>query len=328
MSDKILRWGVAILLSFVVAMVSIRWVGGSTVYSNELQGKRVLAHHAILRNTLPDGVQSWSSIGANGLNARWVTVRIAEGIHVFFGLKLEQAYQIIDLACTFFGILFIFGLLSIWFDFQAAILGVLLLGTIFPMTMFLHTFQPWDKPTFALWVGLVYFAVRDQRLMFLLFIVAATAVKYDSVLAAGLPAFLAFRKVPLRTAISRSLFPAAWAALVLLLLIWSAPGGMEPRPLAGQLLRNIADFRSLTVSYPPFIVHGTLAFLGLLALRRGDSTITRLWTFGLAMLPVHIVFTNVLEVRAQMGIVVCMLPLAVMGVMQLQRNRPGAERAQ
>ena len=54
----------------------------------------------------------------------------------------------------------------------------------------------------------------------------------------------------------------------------------------------------------------------------------RLWVFGLILLIPHILVTNFLEVRAQIGTMLCMLPLALRGVLSISELAgPRSDRA-
>jgi hypothetical protein len=107
------------------------------------------------------------------------------------------------------------------------------------------------------------------------------------------------------------------ATVGLLLII--APDGIEPHYLAQQFVKNMSDLRHWNVAYPPLLVYGTLSACALLVWRDGDSIPRRFWLFALASLVPHALLTNFQEVRAQLGSMVCMIPLAVAGLQSVGR---------
>jgi hypothetical protein len=305
------------ILSAVMALISIYWIGDVTIYSEDVADARVAAHVAVLENELPKGANDWNSIGANGLNARIATVWCAEIIHRTLALSHSKAYRIIDLASVFFSAMLLFAMLRRWFDFANAFLGVLLLALVLPLTMFLHAFQPWDKPSLVLWLGMTMAVLSRRTWLFGALYVLAIVNKSDSVLAVGLWPFLHLDSRPTRTVTIQTIAFAALGAITLATLIMMLPNGQEPRDLLEQLHKNISDLISWNIAYPPLLVYGSFSAFGMLAWKSGDNPQRRLWLFALALLIPHAVFTNFQEVRAQMGAVVSMIPFAVLGLSSL-----------
>ena len=62
---------------------------------------------------------------------------------------------------------------------------------------------------------------------------------------------------------------------------------------------------------------GLLLVLGLAGWKKATILMRRLWVFGLILLIPHALVTNFMEVRAQIGTMLCMLPLALRGVLSI-----------
>ena len=74
-----------------MTLIGQKWVGGATLYAEELWAHREMMHGAILHNQLPDSARTWTSLGANGLNVRLLTVWAAEGLHRLTGMRIERS---------------------------------------------------------------------------------------------------------------------------------------------------------------------------------------------------------------------------------------------
>jgi hypothetical protein len=87
----------------MITLTQQKWVGGMSLYEPELWPVREMMHETILHNRLPDSVSTWTSIGANGLNIRLLTVWVAEGLHRLTGTSIQRSYLLIEtialLAC-------------------------------------------------------------------------------------------------------------------------------------------------------------------------------------------------------------------------------------
>jgi hypothetical protein len=227
---------------------------------------------------------------------------------------MEKIFRLLDMASVWGAGLLLFALLRRWVDFEGALTGILILALLLPLSMFLHYFQPWDKPSLLLWVAMVLALVSSRYWLFLALYALSIANKFDAILAAGLPLFVNFGKYPIRRVVTQTaaaIVVGGMSAAVLMLLF---PGGQESRDIFGYLSGNLHDALYLNVAHPPLLVYGTLTLLAAFAWREGDTEQRRLWLFGLALLIPHALFTNFQEVRAQFGALVCMIPLAVQGL--------------
>ena len=98
------------------------------------------------------------------------------------------------------------------------------------------------------------------------------------------------------------------------------PDGQEPIDVFQQVSRNISVAAELGFGYPPLLTHGLLLALGIAGWKSATILVRRLWMFGLILLIPHILVTNFLEVRAQIGTMLCMLPLALQGVLSISES--------
>ena len=82
---------IALLVTFaaVATLILQGWVGPVTIYSEDLEEKRLLAHTMILENAPPKS-QTWKDIGAVSTNIRLFTVLLADGISSLTGISLRK----------------------------------------------------------------------------------------------------------------------------------------------------------------------------------------------------------------------------------------------
>jgi hypothetical protein len=301
------------LLCAVSAVIVTKNIGDITVFSAENAEKRALLHHAILNNKVPDGT-SWSDLGANNLNVRVAVVWIADRLSELSGRPVDHVYRAMDLLCLFGGLMLMFFLLRTWYAPLPAVAGLLMFCTLLPLTMLDHYFHPWDRPMLLLWGGMLLALCQGRLFLFTLIYVVAIVVKFDSAMAAGMVWFTSVHRESWRRPTLITAGIAAIGAVVLGFLVNAYPGGQEPIDIAAQFRNNIQAAVSAGIAYRPLLAHGLLFALGLLGWASADSMMKRLWLFGLAMLVPHLMFTNFIEVRAQVGTVLCMLPLALHAV--------------
>jgi hypothetical protein len=321
--DTLRRWSkharlrefIAVALVCAVSTVIVTLIiGDLTVYADENADKRQQMHMAILENTPPGG-KAWEEWGANNLNVRIAVVLLVENIASATGQERDFVYRILDLVCLFAALVFTYYSLQRWFAPLPALAGVLIVCTLLPLTMLDHYFHPWDRPILVLWAAMIWCLARERLFVFACVYLLAVVVKLDSLMGVGMIWFAYVRRddwlrPTLVTAGIGFLGLLALGALLLLL-----PGGQEPIDIGRQLARNGEVAASLGIAYPPLLVYGLLAMLGLFGWSSGEPVPRRLFVFGLVMLIPHLLFTNFVEVRAQVGSVLCLLPLATQGLL-------------
>ena len=89
-------WLLALAVSCCLTLTNQVWIGGMSIYAGNRVEQRLRLHAAILSNHLPEGVKTWTSLGANGFNIRVLTVWTAEGLHRLTGQSIERCYWVIE----------------------------------------------------------------------------------------------------------------------------------------------------------------------------------------------------------------------------------------
>jgi hypothetical protein len=304
---------VVVLISAVSAVATTSIIGDLTVYAPENDEKRRQMHAAMLENVPPEG-KTWDDVGANNLNVRVAIVLLADGISNLTGQHVDFVYRAIDLSCLFAALLLIYHLLKTRFVPFIAFGGLLLTCTLLPLTMLDHYFHPWDRPMLLLWAAMIWATTQNRLFVFGLLYALAVAIKLDALMAVGM---VWFARVKLDDWLRPTLETTALAlvgATVLFVLLTLFPGGQEHIDIARQLGRNFEVAQSYGIAYPPLLVHGLLGIFGALGWSSAQPLLKRFWLFGLVMLLPHLLLTNFVEVRAQVGTLLCMLPLAMHGI--------------
>jgi hypothetical protein len=297
------------------------------VFSADNAHKRGELHRAILQND-PPGDGTWGDSGANNVNVRVAVVWIAEHLSRMTGKSPDFIYRAIDLAALSVALLSIHALLKRWYSPVEAILGLLLFCLLLPLTALDHYFHPWDRPMLLLWAVMILALVNKRIVLFAILFAISVIVKFDSIFAAGMILFLYARSDNWRRVTGTTLIVAGIGAMPLAALLILYPGGQEPIDLFRQVSRNISVAAELGIAYPPLLTHGLLLALGIAGWKSATTLLRRLWVFGLILLIPHALVTNFLEVRAQIGTMLCMLPLALRGVLSISELAgPRANRA-
>jgi hypothetical protein len=300
-----------LLLVFSLTLILQKWVGGTTVYVPELAERRQQLHEAIFHNRLPHGSSSWTELGANGVNIRVGTVYFAEFLHRAFGFSVLNIYKSLDTIALFGALLLVFFYLKQTSPLPYALIGLLYVTSVLPLTYFFGYFHPWDRVSLVCWAALLMLLRRGRLKAFTALLILSVVVKYDTIL---LPAlyFLSTvtkqnrRQVAVRSALLFALTFGVWAGLRLLL-----PGGFEERHLLAQLLSNLRDFGATWYAYPPLLGLGLAILLALAGVRWSDRFALASVAFGFLLLVPLFTTTNFIEMRAEMPVLLLMLPSAL-----------------
>ena len=324
-----MRTFLLLVLAAVVTLTMQRYVGGETIYAAQNVAQRDSAHQLLLTNRLPPG-QTWRSIGLAGARARAATVFLAEEIHRASGLTLRQTYLIIDTLALFASLLVLYGFLTLVAPPALALYGWLYFCLTLPLTYALFVFHPWDRLSVLFWLAALYCLRAERLLAFAGMLVAGMLVKYDMVLLPGLYFLASVRRDNVRrvTLITAALSLLALGTYVFLSLQFG--DGIGPRDQVWrQVSRNLAYFASEVFVYPPLLAFAVP--LGLAAL--GWSTADRFARAAVAFAGVQAVLlfliTNFQEVRAEVPVLILLLPAALAGLRTLlpavaPAPRPGA----
>jgi hypothetical protein len=311
-----------VILSSTITLTLQGWVGTATIYSPQNAARRLAAHEILLHNRLPEG-RTWTSIGSNSANVRIATVYLAEGVHRVTGLPLAHVYWGIDSLALFASLLLLFGLLRGSGSTEYALIGLLYVAAVLPLTYFLHVFHPEDRASLLCWVLLLRL-LRDRKMvLFSIVLALSIPVKFDTVLipALYLLCYVSrsnWRTVAVRTA---ALFAISFGTYVTLRVL--IPGGFEPRSIVGQLRTNLYDLRSMHVWYPPFLSLALPGLLALAGLRATDRFGRACAAFAVLMSMPLLIATNFAEFRAEMPVLVLLLPAALAGLERVVSRQEG-----
>jgi hypothetical protein len=310
---------IVMLIASVAATITVKNVSDMSVFSKDNYDKRIALHEAILENE-PPGEGGWSDSGANNINTRIAVVWIADRLSKMTGRSVNFVYRAIDLAAVFVALLTVHALLKHWYSPAEAVLGLSLFCLLLPLTALNHYFHPWDRPMLLFWAAMILALVNERVVIFTVLYTISVIVKFDSILAAGMILFLYAGTDTWWRATRTTLIVAAIGAAALTVLLILYPGGQEPIDMLKQISKNISAATDLGFAYPPFLTHGLLLALGIVGWKSAPITMRRLCVFGLLLLIPHMLFTNFLEVRAQIGTMLCMLPLALHGVLSISKR--------
>ena len=314
-----------LLATGIVSLLSTKWVGGATIYTKDMEEKRLFVHRAVVDNRLPEG-RTWESYGSNALNIRIAVPYTVEAVHRATGVGILALYQLIDLVCIFVFLNLYVLFLRRWFDWTWCALALLFMAALLPMTYLFHVFQGWDRPSCVLWM-LLLILLRDRRLvLFATVLVASVFVKFDTIL---LP-LLYWLCLVTRARFWRTSFETAGLFALTFGLYYGLqkliPGGVEPRDLAGYVTGNTKSLLVHHVTFPPLLMFGFPALLAAFGWTRGDRFQRACALFVLPMTAILYVMTNFIEVRAEMPLFFLLSPLAIVGLRRLTEAGPAPEQ--
>ena len=314
-------WLVAITLSVSITLIQQKWVGGMSIYAPERWAVRETMHEAILHNRLPDSVKTWSTIGANGANIRRLTVLAAEAVHRITGMTVHRSYMAIETVALFVCCLLLFAFLEPYTGWPFALAGLLYWGSILPLTYIYHHFHPWDKPSIATWI-LALICTRNRWWWALAAVlVVGVATKYDIIVFPAL-VFVAYVKSDsMMVNARRTALLFAVTIATYLLLRWLVPGGFEPRSLAAQFEANMIALReNHYIMYPPLLALGLPLALAIMGYPTSDQFARACVQLMVVVGVILAVLTNFVEFRAEVPMLVLMLPAAWYGLKRIANN--------
>ena len=316
----LLMW---ILGSLTVALQA--YVGHSTLYSTELQDRRAELHRAILLNEAPGGGH-WDAVGAKSMYLRIGAVYLAEAIHKLTHLELSTVYLLIDTVFLFAAVLALFFYLRKWLSDTYCVIGVLYFCSVLPLTYFLHYFHPYDRIQLATWILLIYLT-RERRLILLgASLAISVAIKFDTL---ALPAFyfLAYarlenwRRVGVETI---GLFAIAFSVYTALVLAFPAPldqSRLNIAMMAYTVKQNIVDMIAKNIAFPPLLGYAAPLILSFVHLATRDRFLRASVWFACTLAIIFFVFTLYQEIRAQLVILVLIMPAALLTVRSILETR-------
>ena len=319
-------WLLAAAISCSITITNQVWVGGLTIYSSDTALARERMHEIILANRLPDGVETWDSIGANSFNVRRLTVWTAEQVHRLTGQSLARSYWVIETAALLACCLLLFALLQSYAGGGYAFGGLLYFGSVLPMTYLFHYFHPWDKPCLAAWLAALLCTYHRKWLYLAAVLVVGMFIKYDIIVFPLFVFFAEFRRSGWRhsTRLAGALLALTVSAYIF--LRWSIPGGFEPRPVLSLVLLNLLGMREHLLSYPPLLALGVPAFLAVIGYSRADDFGRAGVLLGTVLVGIWFLQVYFVEFRTETPLLALLLPAAFYGVRRTIDSESSAAR--
>lgn len=318
--EKLIRVLLLISLAGVLTMTLQGWVGKATIYAENLESKRLMLHNAILRNTLPEGY-TWKEIGAYTVNIRILVAFFAEMIHKITNYEVYKIYILIDTICIFVIIIALFVYLKKWVNNQYCTIGILYFCSIMPLTYFLYAFHPWDRPSLLFWILLLYLLREKKVLTFAVVLAISITIKYDTVLLPGLYfLYMISHKNWRKTLFTTTmLFAISFGVYFLLLRIFPgvpSSGAGYTAKIWSQVSKNVEQMFGYDggIKYPPLLGFSIPILLAFWGLRVKERFMLACVVFGCMLIIPWFLFSNFIEIRAEMPLLVLLLPSSLMGL--------------
>lgn len=304
----------ALAASITITMQA--WIGSATIYSAQVADRRAEMHAYVLHNQLPPGV-SWSELGANSSNIRVATVYFAEGVHRATGADVATIYRYLDTLALWASLLLLLVYLKPTTPPTYRVIGLLWFAAMLPLSYQLHYFHPWDRASLLGWLVLLVLLERRRLVAFGVLLPLAVAIKFDIVV---LPVLHFLRDATRRTvqrvaAETAALLAVSFGTYALLRAL--LPGGSSPRHALPQMLQNVRELGAMRLSYPPLLCFGVPAALVLIGWRYADRGERANAVMGAGVAAILFAITNFAEVRAELPVLVLLLPCALVGARRL-----------
>lgn len=319
---KLTSFFLLVSLCAVLTLAMQGWTGSHTIYQKGLSNQRLSVHQAIIDNQPPAG-ETWESMGARSLNTRILVPRLVDTLHRTSGLPVLNIYEYLDSVCLFLFLLLLYGYIGCWHNRQLSLICLLFVGTMLPLTYEFALFHPWDRISITLWLGLLY-CLREHRLLpFAILLTTACLVKYDAIVLIGFYWLLQVKRkhwlkpTVIAFVLSLLVFTALWALAATQPHSASINTGFLFADVMAQIRKNIAAALVFHLYYPPLLVFAIPLALCLFGLKGADRFTRMSVLFALVMLGIFFVKSNFIEVRAQMMVLVLLLPAALRGLTAL-----------
>jgi hypothetical protein len=314
-----------VALAGVITLILQVWVGGATLYDTQHDAQRSELHEFLFRNERPPG-RTWTDVGANTANVRVLTVYLAEGIRRISGLPISSIYRRIETAGLFLSLVGLFIYLRRWFPPAFALIGLLYVAAVLPLTYFLHYFHPWDRLWLLAWIVCLLLLREGRIALFAVVLAVGVTIKFDILVLPALYFLVAVDRHNFKGVVARTLalFVVALGTFAALTLL--APGGFEPRSFGTQFARNMTALRELNIRYPPLLAFAMPAVLSVLGFRSADR-FARMCAVFAALLAVPLFLASeFVEVRAELILLVLILPAALYGLWALLERQVAREQ--
>ncbi|MDF2771401.1 MAG: hypothetical protein K0S86_895 [Geminicoccaceae bacterium] len=315
-NSRVLQLVALLGLSAAITLTTQVWVGGATIYSPELKDHRERLHQIILENRAQSPGEK-RALGVNTTNIRIGTVYAAEAIHRATGLSISRVYRVMDTVALFAALPLVFWLFRRMASREYALLAMLYVGSILPLTYFLFYFHPWDRPTLVLWI-LMLACIHDDRPVLLgALLLVSMVVKFDALFLPGLY-FLVHANRGALVPVARKtagLFVVTVGTYAVLRMIF--PGGSAVGNAWWQIRTNFQHMADYSVGYPPLLGLGVPVFLALIGWRHANRFARACVVFAGGLAGIYFLNSNFAELRAMMNVVLLVLPAALVGARDL-----------
>lgn len=249
--------------------------------------ERLSLHNAIVTNTLPVGVNSWTELGANSVQRRYFAVWTAQQL-INAGLPFLLAHFLQDSAFLFATFVALAFYLRMFVDFRSTLLGLLVAGTFAVLTYRHWYFHPWDRMSQFLWVLGFISVARGSLLKTLLVVVVGVLVKPDIVLLPILWLLVwygSLGKFQWRRILGGiALAVASYIVMIFMSRVFPAEETplLSSRMLSAAIRTNLKDILDLgVVGWPPLLFWGWPATMVALAWKHLAQSHRRLAMWGI-----------------------------------------------
>jgi len=318
----------ALLLITLCGIITItlqNYVGKKTLYEKDREEKRLFLHTAIFNNSLPEG-KSWNDYGAGGTNTRIFMVYAVEYLHRWTGAPVLKLYIIMDYIFLYLSLMLLFLYLRKWMEDPYCVIAILYTGISLIATYHYHTFHPWDRISFCIWIVLVWFIREKRDLLFVTLLVLSIPVKFDVII---LPLFYLIYHYYADPFARTKVFMKSFFFLILALALYELLKYFYAQPgtgitnvllidslyvLPNRLMMNLDQMSGLGLAYPPFLVFTLPLVFSFYRWQDKNLFMKISVLFALFILAVHFCLINLREVRAQTMVLLLLLPAALAGL--------------
>jgi hypothetical protein len=232
-------------------------------------------------------------------------------------------YVLLDTAFIFAALVGLFFYLRKWLPDTYCLIGLLYFAAMLPLSYFLHYFHPYDRLQLALWILLLYL-IREQRtFLFGIVLAVSIVVKFDTMLLPALYCAAHVTRQNWRRILSQTaaLFAIAFAVYAVLVTLFPAGADDPPRFhywTAWHLVQqNVHDILRMNIATPPLLVHAIPLVLACVQLWGRPRFLQASTGFAILLLGFYFLFSLFVEVRAQLMILVLLLPAALLTLREI-----------
>ncbi len=316
---RMLRTAALLILTLCVTLILQQYVGLASVYRSDLEARQTEVLERLINND-PPASGKWGDLGLSSANIRIASLWIIVAIKKLTGVGTQAAMRLLDTVCLWIFLSVLVPYLRFWFRRSTALLGLAYVVAVAPLSYFLFYFHPWDRLAALCWI-LSYWLVRrgDWRVLgvILPFLVM---VKYDIALVAGLYWLVWIgRTSPVSVTVrSAVLALSGFGTYILLLSMYPSSDTFASR--SAMFLVNIRAPFEDPMSYQPALAYLPLVVPIWLGLGRADQFVRASAAFAACFMLLALVTVNFIEMRAQMPILLALLPCALLGVERILNN--------